>query len=86
MFRSPADFVDGVAALEAGGGLDFVGASGALDFDPETGDAPGDVGVAVLEDGHLVPWTEFTGSGRCLAVEAGRADACPPDGPPACHP
>ena len=82
----PGEFARGAGLLAAGQEIDYEGASGHLEFDPLTGDTAASVGIALLEAGTMVAWDDYLAAGRCLAVDFGRADVCPQDGPPACRP
>jgi branched-chain amino acid transport system substrate-binding protein len=50
----PPHYNDAVSQLAAGQDIDVVGASGPLNFDPRTGEAPGDVNLYQVQDGGFV--------------------------------
>jgi ABC-type branched-subunit amino acid transport system substrate-binding protein len=50
-----------ITALSGGGGIQFEGASGDLDFDPDTGEAPADVEIWCMIDDQGTPIFESSG-------------------------
>ena len=87
----PADFAFGVTTLQAGQEIDFVGASGELDFDAETGEAPGSPDWFAVSGGSVLRAVDWKanegGERRCISKAFGLAQACPEDGAaPICDP
>lgn len=53
----PLNWSTALQYWQEGGGMDLAGASGELDFDPETGETSGPIDVWVIEDGAFVTET-----------------------------
>ena len=59
----PKGFVRGALALKRGDDINYEGASGALDFDPATGQAPARIATFAVHDGSLLGQDEYEAAG-----------------------